>query len=128
MTTLPRRLAPLAASAALSLAASIAHAAPPAAWPPSGLVDGPTAKALVARGARLVDVRTPAEFAGGHVSGAVNVSHEQVEARAGELGPRDTPVVLYCRTGRRTAVAAAALARLGYTRVYDLQGISNWPQ
>jgi rhodanese-related sulfurtransferase len=48
-------------------------------------------------------------------------------ARAGELPAKDRPVLLYCRTGRRTAMAAATLQQLGYTAVYDMQGLSNWP-
>lgn len=94
---------------------------------PPGVVDGQTAERLVAAGARLVDVRTPQEFAAGHVPGATLIPFDQIAARAVELGPKDAPIVLYCRTGRRTAIAKQALEALGFTRVWDMQGIQNWP-
>jgi rhodanese-related sulfurtransferase len=90
-------------------------------------VDGATAKALVKDGARLVDVRSPQEFAAGHVPGAVNIPYDEVERRAAEVGPPSTPVVLYCRTGRRSGIAAETLERLGYRHVYDLGPMTAWP-
>lgn len=124
---------------ALPLAAALAACSPrptptaperpasAAAAPSSGVVDGATARALVEAGARLVDVRTPQEFAAGHVPGSLNIPYEQIGARAGELGDRTQPVVLYCRTGRRSGIAAAALKELGFTRVYDMQRLTDWP-
>jgi phage shock protein E len=112
--------------AALTAALALA-AAPAASLPPPGLVDGATAQALVKAGVAVVDVRTPAEYAGGHIEGAKLLPFDQIEARAGELGAKDRPILLYCRTGRRTGVARAALLRLGFTAVYDLQGLGNWP-
>jgi phage shock protein E len=105
--------------AAGSGAATLSSVAP-------GVVDGATARRLVAAGARLVDVRTPEEFAAGHLPGAILIPHDQVAARARELGPSTTPIVLYCRSGRRTGIAAGALASLGYARVWDLRGMGNW--
>ena len=105
---------------------ALAHLAAPS-LPPPGLVDGPTAQALVAGGAVVVDVRTPKEYEAGHIPGARLVPFDQIAARAGELPPKDQPVVLYCRTGRRTGLAAETLRSLGYTKVYDLQGLTNWP-
>jgi phage shock protein E len=96
--------------------------------PAPGLVDGPTAQRLVADGARLVDVRTPQEYAEGHAPGAVNVPVDEISGRAAELGGADTPIVVYCRTGRRSAIAVEALRALGYRRVYDLQRVTAWPQ
>ena len=111
-----------------ALTAALALAAAPAApLPPPGIVDGATAQLLVNAGAKVVDVRTPQEFAGGHLPGALLLPHDQVEGRAAELGAKDRPILLYCRSGRRTAVARAALLKLGFTAVYDLQGIGNWP-
>jgi phage shock protein E len=69
----------------------------------------------------VLDVRTPAEYAEGHVPGAVNVPHDQLESRLAEV-PKDKDVVLYCRSGRRTALAADVLARHGYTRLSHLEG------
>jgi rhodanese-related sulfurtransferase len=92
-----------------------------------GKVDGPTAKALAAAGARLVDVRTPEEFASGHVPGAINIPHDELPRRAAEIGPPSAKVVLYCGTGRRSAIAMEALQKAGYASVYDLGSASAWP-
>jgi phage shock protein E len=69
----------------------------------------------------VLDVRTPEEFAAGHVPGAVNIPHEQMAARIGEV-PQDKDVVLYCKSGRRAALAADVLAAKGYTRLSHLEG------
>lgn len=73
----------------------------------------------------LVDVRTPEEFAGGHIEGAVNIPLQSLEQRMGEI-PQDKPVVLYCRSGNRSNTAAQILARAGYTDIYDLGGVITW--
>ena len=71
----------------------------------------------------VLDVRTPAEYAAGHVPGARNVSHDQLAARLGELSSlKDKQVVLYCRSGRRTALAEQTLREAGFTRLLHLQG------
>jgi phage shock protein E len=67
-------------------------------------------------GAVIVDVRTPAEFAQGHVAGAVNVPVDELPARLGELGP-ERMVVVYCASGVRSARAAALLRGAGRTVV-----------
>ncbi len=74
----------------------------------------------------LVDVRTSGEFREGHIPGAVNIDLQRIAQRLDEI-PRDQPVVLYCRSGSRSAAAAGLLARAGYERVYDLGGIIAWP-
>jgi len=71
----------------------------------------------------VLDVRTPAEFAAGHVPGARNISHELLASRVAELAPlRDKQVVLYCRSGRRTLLAEEVLRKAGFTRLGHLQG------
>lgn len=71
----------------------------------------------------VLDVRTAAEFAAGHVPGARNVSHELLQSRIGELsGLRDKQVVLYCRSGRRTLLAEDVLRKAGFTRLAHLEG------
>jgi rhodanese-related sulfurtransferase len=71
----------------------------------------------------VLDVRTAEEFAAGHVPGAINVPHDQLQGRLAELaGARDKDVVLYCRSGRRAQVAAGVLAQAGFTRVSHLEG------
>lgn len=73
----------------------------------------------------LIDVRTAEEFASGHIDGAVNIPVEALGSRLSEV-PRDMPVVVYCRSGRRSATAAELLAQASYTQVYDLGGIQTW--
>jgi phage shock protein E len=73
----------------------------------------------------LIDVRTPEEFASGHLPNAVNISLQDLPARLGEV-PADEPVVLYCRSGNRSAQAATLLNNAGYTQVLDLGGIIDW--
>lgn len=84
------------------------------------------ARALVAKGARLVDVRSPGEFAGGHIPGAVNIPVDQIDRRAGEIGPKEAGVVVYCASGMRSASAAGTLRKLGFTPVADLGAMSRW--
>lgn len=75
----------------------------------------------------LLDVRTPQEFASGHIPGAINISIDELAGRLSEV-PQDKPVVLYCRSGNRSNQAAQLLDRAGYTQIYDLGGIVNWVQ
>ena len=86
----------------------------------------PDARRLVAEGARLVDVRTPEEFAASHLPGAVNIPVQELDRRMTELGPKDEPIVLYCRSGSRSAYAARMLHDAGYGAVYDLGAMSSW--
>ncbi|KXK49367.1 MAG: rhodanese domain-containing protein [Chloroflexi bacterium OLB13] len=73
----------------------------------------------------LLDVRTPAEFAEGHIPGAVNIPVDALQSRLSEV-PSDVPVVVYCRSGNRSATASQILDRAGYETVYDLGGIIAW--
>jgi rhodanese-related sulfurtransferase len=73
----------------------------------------------------LLDVRTPDEFAGGHIASATNISIETLAANLQHV-PRDTPVVVYCRSGNRSAQAVQLLSDAGYTTIYDLGGINAW--
>lgn len=91
-----------------------------------GKKDSSAAHALVAEGAALVDVRTPGEYAAGHLDGAVNIPVDQIASRAKEIGAKDRPVVVYCRSGARSAAAASALQQLGFTKIEDLGAMSNW--
>jgi rhodanese-related sulfurtransferase len=95
--------------------------------PPPGLIDGATALQLQARGVTVLDVRTSQEFEGGHVPGAINIPYDQVAARSGEVGPKGKPVLLYCRSGRRSGIAVAELVKQGFSAVYDFRSMSDWP-
>lgn len=79
----------------------------------------------VAEGAALVDVRTPAEFARGHVDGAVNIPVQELEDRWEELDPK-RPVVVYCQAGVRAARAQQILTGHGFERVLNGGGINDW--
>jgi rhodanese-related sulfurtransferase len=91
-----------------------------------GVVDAESARKLVGAGIKVVDVRTPAEFAAGHVPGAVNIPYDELARRAGELGPPSTPVLLYCRSGRRSGIATDTLRKLGFGEIYDLRAYDLW--
>jgi phage shock protein E len=81
---------------------------------------------LVDDGARLVDVRSPEEFASEHLDGAVNIPVGELEQRLSELEPKDKPVVVYCASGFRSMRAASKLSSAGFTTVADLGSMSNW--
>jgi len=121
----------------LALVAGGCGSAPPAAAPlvppPPAVsserverVDGKAARVLVKEGARLLDVRTPREYADKHVDGAENVPVDTISSA--ELGPKDKAVVVYCGSGARSKRAAEALRARGYTRIYDLGAISRWDE
>jgi rhodanese-related sulfurtransferase len=76
----------------------------------------------------ILDVRTPAEFAAGHLEGAVNIDVQSpsFDAAVSQL-PKDEEWFVYCRSGNRSGVATDRMADLGFTRMYDLQGgINDW--
>jgi rhodanese-related sulfurtransferase len=87
-------------------------------------VDVGSARAVLAAGGMLVDVRSPEEFARGHLEGAVNLPVEAIAERAAELGDRE--LVLYCRSGMRSQRAAQVLRRRGCRRVHNLGAMSRW--
>ena len=80
---------------------------------------------LVANGALLLDVRTPEEFRDRHLEGAVNIPVQELATRISELGAKGSPVVIYCRSGARSASAATLMKSAGY-EVLDIGGIGNW--
>lgn len=83
-------------------------------------VDAATAWKKVNAGALLVDVRTPEEFAAGHLPNAINIPHEKVVGELAKRGiAKDAPLVLYCRSGRRSGVAEEALVGAGYRQLYN---------
>lgn len=122
---------------ALSLALAPACSRPPsstasgATAPSESGSPGADARTLVAAGALLIDVRTPAEFEGRHLPSAVNIPVDDVALRVGDIerltrGDRSAPIVVYCRSGARSARAAAMLQKVGYSRVTDLGPMSAW--
>jgi phage shock protein E len=91
-----------------------------------GDVSSAEARQLVQAGARLVDVRTPGEFAAGHIAGAINIPVQELTNRVHELQPQDATVVVYCRSGQRSGNAARMLRNAGFARVHDLGAMSRW--
>lgn len=88
----------------------------------------PDAKAheMVGNGAILLDVRTPGEFAGGHIRGAINIPVQELSTRSKELKKKKSKeVVIYCRSGARSSTAARMLQANGYD-VYDLGPMGAW--
>lgn len=78
----------------------------------------------------ILDVRTPQEFAVGHIEGAINLPVGQLdEAIAQEfIGGLDTPVLVYCKSGIRSLNASKILVKMGYDNVRNLSGgIDKWP-
>lgn len=76
----------------------------------------------------LLDVRTPEEYAEGHIEGALLLPHTELAARANaELPNTEIPIFVYCRSGNRSKTASLQLLGMGYTEVYDFGGINSWP-
>jgi len=76
----------------------------------------------------LLDVRTEEEFQERHIDGAILIPDYEIGSRAAaELPDKKALLLLYCRSGRRSAHAAQELIGMGYTNVYDFGGIIDWP-
>jgi rhodanese-related sulfurtransferase len=73
---------------------------------------------LKAAGAQIVDVRTEAEYARGHVQGSRNIPLDQFQARIGEIDPQ-VPVLLCCASGARSGMAKAILEKAGYPKAHN---------
>lgn len=80
-------------------------------------------------GTVMLDVRHDDEFKKGHIPNAVWLENESItaESAAKVIPSKDTPVIVYCRTGKRSAEAAHKLSDLGYKKVYNMGGIIDWP-
>ena len=79
----------------------------------------------------VVDVRTQEEYAAGHIPSAVLLPVEQIEAKdnsvAKVLPDKNAEIFVYCRSGKRAGRAVAALIEQGYTNVWNIGGIMDWP-
>ena len=76
----------------------------------------------------ILDVRTQEEYDQGHIPGAIVISHEEIAEKAeAVLTDKDQLILVYCRSGRRSKIAAEALAELGYTNIREFGGIIDWP-
>lgn len=93
---------------------------------PAGGVKGSEAREMVAKGALLLDVRTKDEFAAGHLPAAVNIPVQDLDRRLAEVGAKERPIVVYCRSGQRSRRAAGLLKAAGYGAVHDLGSMGRW--
>ena len=76
----------------------------------------------------ILDVRTQEEYDEGHIPGAIVIPHEEITERAEDvLTDKDQLILVYCRSGRRSKIAAEALVKLGYTNIQEFGGIIDWP-
>ena len=75
----------------------------------------------------LLDVRTQEEFDQGHIPGAVCLPNEMIAADMPFPFGKDAEILVYCRSGRRSAEAAKKLRNLGFSNVFDFGGIQDWP-
>jgi len=75
----------------------------------------------------ILDVRTKEEYDMGHLENAVLLPYDQIPALANNILPnKDTPILIYCRAGRRSVIAAHYLVHMGYTRIYEFGGLTLW--
>lgn len=80
------------------------------------------------KGIILLDVRTQEEYTEKHIPDSLLIPVEEIEKEAlTKLTDKNVIIFVYCRSGRRSAIASEALAKMGYARVYDLGGIIDWP-
>lgn len=76
----------------------------------------------------ILDVRTESEYASGHIPNSILLPYDEVSSQAESfITNKDSKILVYCRSGRRSKIAAGELAALGYTNVFDFGGINDWP-
>lgn len=76
----------------------------------------------------LIDIRTHEEYDTGHIPGCIHIPLQELEMRIGDVAPHlDQVIYYYCRSGVRTLTAGAILDYMGYTNLYDIGGIIDWP-
>ncbi|MEF2846302.1 MAG: rhodanese-like domain-containing protein [Eggerthellaceae bacterium] len=77
-------------------------------------------------GASIVDVRTPEEYAQGHIEGAINIPLDSIDKATKRFPDTATPLYLYCLSGARSSNAASYLKKQGYTNITNMGGIRSW--
>ena len=76
----------------------------------------------------ILDVRTQEEYDQGHIPNAILIPDTEIETKAEEvLSDKEQLILVYCRSGRRSKMAAEALVELGYTNIKEFGGIIDWP-
>lgn len=97
----------------------------------NGLISYMEAKEkIINEGAVVVDVRTTDEYNEKHIGGAVLLTLDTIneDTVSSVIDSKDTPIIVYCRSGNRSSQALTKLESLGYTEVYDLGSIDNWEE
>lgn len=89
-------------------------------------INAAQARLELEHGAVLLDVRTPAEYGEGHIPKAVNLPVDRISEVERLVPDRQQTVIVYCRSGVRSAVAAATMEALSWAHVLDLGGIYEW--
>jgi rhodanese-related sulfurtransferase len=92
-------------------------------------INAEEAKAIMDResGYIIIDARTQSEYDEGHIPGAILIPEYEIANKAGELlKDKNQLILVYCRSGRRSKIAAQALVDLGYTNVKEFGGIIGW--
>lgn len=75
----------------------------------------------------VIDVRSADEFASGHIDQAILIPHDEIAGKINaSVLSKNTPIVLYCRSGRRAEIAKATLEKMGYRRVVNAGGIGEF--
>lgn len=96
-----------------------------------GVISPDKARDLMASDPKIIllDVRTKEEFADGHIPGAVLLPYDAITEKTARMAipSKERVIIVYCRSGRRSAIAAETLKDLGYRTVWDLGGIIRWP-
>lgn len=96
-----------------------------------GLISAEKAKELMGKDSSviLIDVRTQEEYDSGRIPGALLLPYDRIteKSASGIIPQKDSAIIVYCRSGRRSAIAADSLRSLGYSTVYDMGGIGSWP-
>ena len=76
----------------------------------------------------ILDTRTQEEYDEGHIPGAIVISHDEILEKAEDvLTDKNQLILVYCRSGRRSKLAAEDLVKLGYTNIKEFGGIIDWP-
>lgn len=84
-----------------------------------------TIETEVSKGGQLIDVRSAAEYASGHIDGAINLSLQDIQQGNMPSVAKDKPIYVYCQSGNRSSQAASSLKKAGYQNTIDLGAIKQ---
>ncbi len=84
-----------------------------------------TIQSDVKNGGELIDVRTPEEYAAGHIDGAINLPLQNIQSGSMPHVSRDKPIYVYCHSGNRSSQATVILKNAGYATINDLGAITH---